>query len=227
MKKTLVATTAMVIVVSLTTPAAASEPEPGKPVERPDAKNLLGVSRSTMAYAISDQATSQELADLQDAARDRAAEKAATSRAKSREITPESTAPTSVPEVPEGTPGWVTAVNWAQTKLGTPYLWGGTGTEQQGGRFDCSGLTQAAYRKAGIEIPRIANDQYRASGNHPGRSSLRTGDLVFYGSSERGIHHVGIYVGGGQMIHAPNSGSVIRFDRIDYMSDYYGATRVS
>ena len=120
------------------------------------------------------------------------------------------------------------AINYAQQKLGTPYLWGGTGTAEQGGRFDCSGLTQAAYRKAGIELPRVANDQYNA-GPHPSRKELLPGDLVFFSddlTNSRAIRHVGIYVGGGYMIDAPRTGAVIRFTRID-TPDYFGATRVT
>lgn len=120
------------------------------------------------------------------------------------------------------------AISYAQDKLGTPYLWGGTGTAREGGRFDCSGLTQAAYKSVGITLPRVANDQYNA-GPHPSRSELRPGDLVFFSndlSDSRAIHHVGIYVGGGYMIDAPRTGAVIRFDPID-SPDYFGATRVT
>ncbi|MEU8687251.1 bifunctional lytic transglycosylase/C40 family peptidase [Streptomyces sp. NPDC048665] len=120
------------------------------------------------------------------------------------------------------------AIAFAQSKLGTPYLWGGEGTAEQGGRFDCSGLTQAAYAKVGITLPRVANDQYNA-GPHPSRDQLLPGDLVFFStdpSDSRAIHHVGIYVGGGYMIDAPRTGAVIRFDPID-ARDYFGATRVT
>ncbi|WP_436738003.1 NlpC/P60 family protein [Streptomyces sp. BBFR102] len=120
------------------------------------------------------------------------------------------------------------AIHYAQQKLGTPYLWGGTGTAAQGGRFDCSGLTQAAYRTVGIELPRVANDQYNA-GPHPSRDELLPGDLVFFSddlTNPRAIRHVGIYVGGGQMIDAPRTGAVIRFSPID-SADYFGATRVT
>lgn len=122
-------------------------------------------------------------------------------------------------------PAWATAINWAQTKLGHKYVWGGESDEEGG--FDCSGLMQAAYAKAGVQLPRVANDQYATTNVHPKKSALRPGDLVFYGQTERGIHHVGLYVGSGYMLHAPNSRSKIRFDKISYMSDYYGATRVS
>ncbi|MEU9475770.1 bifunctional lytic transglycosylase/C40 family peptidase [Streptomyces sp. NPDC048191] len=120
------------------------------------------------------------------------------------------------------------AIGFAQSKLGTPYLWGGEGSAEQGGRFDCSGLTQAAYAKVGITLPRVANDQYNA-GPHPSRDQLLPGDLVFFStdlSDSRAIHHVGIYVGGGYMIDAPRTGAVIRFDPID-TPDYFGATRVT
>jgi cell wall-associated NlpC family hydrolase len=120
------------------------------------------------------------------------------------------------------------AIYFAQQKLGTPYLWGGNGTTDQGGRFDCSGLTQAAYRTVGIELPRVANDQYNA-GEHPSRDELLPGDLVFFSddlTNSREIRHVGLYVGGGYMINAPYTGAVIRFDKID-SPDYFGATRVT
>ncbi|MER7762050.1 bifunctional lytic transglycosylase/C40 family peptidase [Streptomyces sp. NPDC097619] len=120
------------------------------------------------------------------------------------------------------------AIYFAQKKLGTPYLWGGNGTPDQNGRFDCSGLTQAAYRTVGIELPRVANDQYNA-GPHPSRDELLPGDLVFFSddlTNSREIRHVGLYVGGGYMINAPYTGAVIRFDKID-TPDYFGATRVT
>jgi cell wall-associated NlpC family hydrolase len=120
------------------------------------------------------------------------------------------------------------AIYYAQSKLGTPYLWGGTGTAAQGGRFDCSGLTQASYRSVGISLPRVANDQWYA-GPHPRRDELQPGDLVFFAydlHNPQTIHHVGIYVGGGYMINAPHTGAVIRFDKID-SPDYIGATRVT
>jgi cell wall-associated NlpC family hydrolase len=120
------------------------------------------------------------------------------------------------------------AISYAQKKLGTLYLWGGNGTADQGGRFDCSGLTKAAYESVGIELPRVANDQYNA-GPHPQRDELLPGDLVFFSddlTNSRAIRHVGIYVGGGYMINAPRPGAVIRFDPID-TPDYFGATRVT
>ncbi|MYU57118.1 MULTISPECIES: NlpC/P60 family protein [Streptomyces] len=120
------------------------------------------------------------------------------------------------------------AIYYAQGKLGTPYLWGGNGTADQNGRFDCSGLTKAAYNSVDIDLPRVANDQWNA-GPHPQRDELLPGDLVFFAhnlNDPRTIHHVGIYVGGGYMINAPHTGAVIRFDKID-APDYIGATRVT
>ncbi|MFF0415983.1 NlpC/P60 family protein [Kitasatospora sp. NPDC004745] len=135
------------------------------------------------------------------------------------------TAPTAPVEVSAQSAG---AIYFAQSKLGTPYLWGGEGLPSQNGRFDCSGLTQAAYASVGITLPRVANDQWYA-GPHPSRDQLRPGDLVFWATDlndPRSIHHVGIYVGGGYMINAPHTGAVIRYDKID-TREYIGATRVT
>ncbi|GAA5007147.1 transglycosylase TgdA [Kitasatospora paranensis] len=120
------------------------------------------------------------------------------------------------------------AIYFAQTKIGIPYEWGGEGLPSQAGRFDCSGLTQAAFKSVGITLPRVANDQWYA-GEHPSRDQLRPGDLVFFAndlSDPRSIHHVGIYVGGGYMIDAPHTGAVTRYDTID-QKGYFGATRVT
>ncbi len=120
------------------------------------------------------------------------------------------------------------AISFAQDQLGKKYLWGGEGRADQGGRFDCSGLTQASYASVGVKLPRVANDQWNA-GPHPSRDQLLPGDLVFFAydlNDPRTIHHVGIYVGGGYMIDAPHSGAYIRFDPID-AADYIGATRVT
>jgi cell wall-associated NlpC family hydrolase len=118
------------------------------------------------------------------------------------------------------------AIQYARSKLGTPYLWGGTGTPEQGGRFDCSGLTQASYQAAGINISRTSRTQWY-DGPHVPRDQLQPGDLVFFAwdtTDPGSIHHVGIYVGGGFMINAPYTGAVIRFDKID-TPDYIGAVR--
>ncbi len=115
------------------------------------------------------------------------------------------------------------AVAFAFSKLGTPYEWGGTGAD---GRFDCSGLTRAAYASAGIALPRTSREQWYA-GPHLERTSLQAGDLVFYANdltNPATIHHVGIYVSTGYMIDAPFTGAVIRFDPVD-QPDYIGAVR--
>jgi len=110
------------------------------------------------------------------------------------------------------------AVSYAYKAIGSPYVWGATGPSA----FDCSGLTQAAYRAAGVALPRTTYAQI-AAGERVPRSGLRPGDLVFFYS---GISHVGIYVGNGQMIHAPNPNAPVRLAPIDQMP-FAGATRVS
>lgn len=109
------------------------------------------------------------------------------------------------------------AVSYAYAKLGSPYVWGATGPDA----FDCSGLAQAAYRSAGISLPRTTYAQID-TGRRVSRAELLPGDLVFFYS---GISHVGIYVGHGQMIHAPNPTAPVRLAPIDEMP-FAGATRV-
>ncbi|MYV49319.1 NlpC/P60 family protein [Streptomyces sp. SID2888] len=110
------------------------------------------------------------------------------------------------------------AVAYAYAKLGSPYVWGATGPHA----FDCSGLVQAAYRSAGVALPRTTYAQIGA-GRRVSRAELRPGDLVFFYS---GVSHVGIYVGRGQMIHAPNPSAPVRLAPVDQMP-FAGATRVA
>ncbi|MFF4358707.1 NlpC/P60 family protein [Streptomyces sp. NPDC001604] len=109
------------------------------------------------------------------------------------------------------------ALSYAYSKLGSPYVWGATGPDA----FDCSGLVQAAYRSAGISLPRTTYAQIDA-GRRVSRSELAPGDLVFFYS---GISHVGIYVGNGMMIHAPNPSEPVKIAPVDEMP-FAGATRV-
>ncbi|MFI1442213.1 C40 family peptidase [Streptomyces fructofermentans] len=110
------------------------------------------------------------------------------------------------------------AIAYAYEKLGSPYVWGATGPDA----FDCSGLMQAAYRDAGIALPRTTYAQINA-GQRVARSELQPGDLVFFYS---GISHVGLYIGNGQMIHAPNPSAPVRVAPITEMP-FAGATRVA
>ena len=111
---------------------------------------------------------------------------------------------------------------YATAQLGVPYEWGGNGPAHGQG-FDCSGLVQQAYAAAGITLPRVATDQYHAGKILPPGTPLEPGDLLFFGDPQF-AHHVGIYIGNGKMIDAPNPTTVVRIE--DYhWPDYFAATR--
>ncbi len=114
--------------------------------------------------------------------------------------------------------GAATAVAAAESQIGVPYVWGG---ESPGRGFDCSGLTQWAWRQAGVDLPRTAAAQYDAIAHVP-LSDLQPGDLLFWGFG--GISHVGMYVGGGEIVHAPESGELVRLQSI-WNSGLVGAGR--
>jgi cell wall-associated NlpC family hydrolase len=94
----------------------------------------------------------------------------------------------------------------ARRQLGKPYHFGAAGPDS----FDCSGLTMWAWRAAGVSLPHYSGAQYNATTHIP-LNELQPGDLVFFYSD---LSHVGIYVGGGQMIHAPQTGDVVRYASI-------------
>jgi peptidoglycan DL-endopeptidase CwlO len=108
-------------------------------------------------------------------------------------------------------------LQWAYSKLGTPYLYGGTGP-----RYDCSGFVQAAWREGGVSLPRVVPDQAAAT-HHVDRSELQPGDIIFFD----GMGHDGIYVGDNQFIHSPHTGDVVKVSSLTgwYSSNYVGAGR--
>jgi cell wall-associated NlpC family hydrolase len=123
-------------------------------------------------------------------------------------------------------PRALAAVRYALAQLGDPYLWAAEGPD----RFDCSGLMWAAYRSpgAGYTLPRVSRDQYQATaGKTVDRSALLPGDLLFFasGPSWTSIHHVGMYLGSGRMVHAPTSGDVVKVSTV-WWSRFFAATRV-
>ena len=99
------------------------------------------------------------------------------------------------------------AVKFACSQIGKPYVWGADGPDS----YDCSGLVLAAWAKAGVSLPHNAAQQRRVT-KTVSRGDLRPGDLVFYYSD---LHHVGMYVGDGWVVHAPRSGDVVRMKRMD------------
>ncbi len=111
-----------------------------------------------------------------------------------------------------------TVVAAAMAQRGKPYVWAAAGP----GSFDCSGLTQYAFRAAGITLPHSSRMQFQM-GTAVSRSQLQPGDLVFFYSP---VTHVGVYIGNGQMVHAPTSGDVVKVADIDVMGSYAGARRI-
>jgi cell wall-associated NlpC family hydrolase len=112
------------------------------------------------------------------------------------------------------------AVAYAYAQLGTPYLWGGDGPAG----FDCSGLTQAAYTSAGIQLPRTAQAQFDAGTLVPAGEPLEPGDLVFFGADTAHVDHVGIVVNANEMIDAPHTGALVRIEPYRW-TDYLAAAR--
>lgn len=127
---------------------------------------------------------------------------------------PKPAAPVSPP--PPVAPGAATAVATAKAQLGKPYEWGAAGPNS----FDCSGLTMYAWRAAGVVLPHSAAMQYQAI-PQVAIADLQPGDLVFFGNP---IYHVGMYVGGGQMIYAPHTGANVQYGSI-WWPDLVGAAR--
>jgi cell wall-associated NlpC family hydrolase len=103
----------------------------------------------------------------------------------------------------------------AQTRIGMPYEWGATGPSS----FDCSGLTGWAYAQAGATLPRTSQAQANAGTRIYSKSALKPGDLVLFFS---GLSHIGIYAGNGVVLHAPRTGTLVRYESINNMTFEFG-----
>lgn len=148
--------------------------------------------------------------------RQQAAAAAAARAVRSQPVSPPAPRPVA------GSGGAATAVSWAYREIGKPYVWGAAGPNS----FDCSGLAMYVWAKAGVYLDHFTGDQWH-EGTHVTRSQLEPGDLVFFAyntSDPSTIHHVGIYIGGGEMIDAPFTGVNVRKDPA-FRSDYIGAVR--
>jgi cell wall-associated NlpC family hydrolase len=124
-----------------------------------------------------------------------------------------------VPSVPSAGPGHPQAAQIALHYLGIPYLWGGASPSTG---FDCSGLVMYVYAQLGIQLPHYAAAQF-GLGASVAKSDLQPGDLVFFDS----LNHVGIYIGGGEMVHAPETGDVVKITPLSqFGASYVGARRL-
>jgi hypothetical protein len=123
-------------------------------------------------------------------------------------------------------PRALAALAEAKRYTGTPYRWGGSSPKTG---FDCSGLVQWAYAKAGIKIPRVTDQQFEApGGSRVGRRNLLPGDLVFFRDPSGYIHHVGISLGGDKFLHAPHTGDVVKTSSLNesyYAQQFAGGRR--
>ncbi|MFD7652644.1 C40 family peptidase [Actinosynnema sp. NPDC059797] len=111
-----------------------------------------------------------------------------------------------------------TAIEFTRQQLGEPYLWGGNGPDA----WDCSGILVKAFAAAGVKIPRVANDQYMSGGAHLPVREAKAGDLIFWATNPAQpvtVHHVGMYLGNDEYIHAPQTGDVVKISKINW--DYH------
>ncbi|WP_157882176.1 transglycosylase family protein [Streptomyces rubellomurinus] len=123
-------------------------------------------------------------------------------------------------QAPAATGSMAAAISFAKAQVGQAYVYGGTGN----GGWDCSGLTQAALRAAGISVPRVAADQAAAS-THVSLDSLQPGDLLFWSNNgqDSGVYHVAIYIGGGQYVEAANPSVGVRLQTVaNWAPDFAG-----
>jgi peptidoglycan DL-endopeptidase CwlO len=176
---------------------------------------LLAARRSMLATARAEVRAQLRAEQARQAAARRALVAAATARARALGFA-------SLADVPAPNPTAAAAVRAALGQVGKPYRWGATGPAS----FDCSGLVRFAYAQAGLSLPRTSRQQWSA-GRHVPVDGLRPGDLVFWArdpADPATIHHVGLYVGQGLMVHAPHTGALVRVDALR-PAGYAGATR--
>jgi cell wall-associated NlpC family hydrolase len=185
--------------------------------------------RESMLASIRDEIAELEAAEaarqarLEEQARQRVAAMVQQRHAQSLDTTsaaPEALSAPSAPSAPAPAAQYGGVVGIAMQYLGVPYRWGGA--DPSG--FDCSGFSMYVYGKVGVSLPHHAASQY-GMGSPVSKSELAAGDLVFF----NGLGHMGIYIGGGQFIHAPHTGDVVKISSLSdswYAATYVGARRL-
>ncbi len=180
----------------------------------------LQVAEHAQQLLLAAQARARLAAEAQ--ARVAAASAAAASPVQAPSVDPNApSAPAADPSIPAAPPSqYGNVVSIAMQYLGVPYVWGGASPS---GGFDCSGLVMFVYAQVGVSLPHNAAAQY-SYGVPVSRSDLQPGDLVFFD----GLGHMGIYIGGGQFIHAPHTGDVVKISSLTgyYDSNWVGARRI-
>jgi peptidoglycan DL-endopeptidase CwlO len=183
--------------------------------------------RQRLLSSIKDQIASLEAAEqrrqerlaAQAQARFRASQQAAASEQAAPEALVQSDSPAeAIAPAPDARYGGVVGI--AMQYLGVPYVWGGASPSG----FDCSGFIMYVYAQIGVSLPHHAASQY-GMGTAVSRDQLQAGDLVFF----NGLGHAGIYIGGGQFIHAPHTGDVVKISSLSdswYAQTWVGARRL-
>lgn len=178
--------------------------------ERERARILAEQHAAAVAAAAAERNASQSASRA-----DRPSSSASASASSSSSSAP---APAASTPVVAGSGAAATAVSVAMAQRGKPYVWGATGP----GSYDCSGLVKYAYAAAGVNLPRSSSQQATV-GRAVSRSELQPGDIIAFYSP---VSHVGIYIGNGQMVHAPTSGDVVKVASIDVMGSITAMRRV-
>jgi peptidoglycan DL-endopeptidase CwlO len=185
--------------------------------------------RQRMLSSIKDQIAELEAAEarrqarLEQQARARFAATSVQRQSQSEALAPSADAAVAAstgPSAPAPSARYGGVVGIAMQYLGVPYVWGGASPSG----FDCSGFSMYVYAKMGVSLPHHAASQY-GMGTSVSRDQLEAGDLVFF----NGLGHMGIYIGGGQFIHAPHSGDVVKISSLSdswYASTWVGARRL-
>ncbi len=181
-------------------------------------RQLLSSVRDEIKRMEAAEARRQAILEAQARARLRATRSEASQPQTLQYTPPTDSASISTPVAPSQYGG---VVGIAMQYLGTPYVWGGASPSG----FDCSGFSMYVYAQLGVSLPHNAAMQYNTVGTYVPRDQLEPGDLVFFD----GLGHMGIYIGGGQFIHAPHTGDVVKISSLSdswYASTYVGAKRV-
>ena len=178
---------------------------------------LLASVKDEIAEMRAEEQRRQAALAAQASARVQAQQLAAQAQTQQTYDTAVASAPSYDPNLPPARYGHVVAI--AMQYLGVPYVWGGASPSTG---FDCSGFTMYVYAQVGVSLPHHAASQYQMGTPVP-RDQLAPGDLVFFS----GLGHMGMYIGGGQFIHAPQTGDVVKISSMaDRWDSYVGARRI-